>query len=54
MPTLETIERVERWVDTAYGESKYPATIRTISELRWYLYPKLQSDISDLPPTTAA
>jgi len=54
MPTLRTIERLGRWVVTAYGGSKCPATVKTISELRWYLFSKFQSDISDLPPTTAA
>ena len=54
MPNLETMGRLERWVVTAYGESKCSATIKAISELRWYLYSKFQSDISDLPPTTAA
>ena len=28
--TLETVKRLQRWVVTAYGESKYPATIKTI------------------------
>ena len=54
MPTLETIERLEKWVVTAYGEITRPATIKTIFELRWYFYSKFQSDISDSPPTTAA
>ena len=39
---------------TAYAGSKCPATIKTIPELRWYLFSKFQNDISDLPPTTAA
>ena len=51
---LETIKRLERWVVTANGESKCPGTIKTISELRWYFYLIFQSDIGDLPPTTAA
>ena len=54
MPTLETIKSLERWDVTADGESKGPATIRTITELRCYLYSKFQSDISDLPPKAAA
>ena len=54
MPTLETIKSLERWDVTADGESKGPATIRTITELRCYLYLKFQSDISDLPPKAAA
>ena len=54
MPTLETIKSLERWDVTADGESKGPATIRTIAELRCYLYSKFQSDISDLPPKAAA
>ena len=54
MPTLETIKSLERWDVTADGESKGPATIRTIAELRCYLYSKFQSDTSDLPPKAAA
>ena len=54
MPNFETIERLEKWVVTAYGESKCPPTTKTIFKLRWYLYSKFQSDIRDLPPTAAA
>ena len=54
MPTLETIKSLERWDVTADGESKGPATIRTIAELRCYLYSKFQSDTSNLPPKAAA
>lgn len=54
VPIPDVLETLEKWVVIAYGGNKCPSTIKTIPELRWYMFAKFQSDVSTLPPTVAA
>ena len=54
MPTLDTLEELERWLVSSYGGKKLPADIKFIAQLRWYLFSKYQYDAEKLPPTLSA
>lgn len=53
-PTQETLESLERFVVSLYGGNSCPTHVKTLPQLRWYLYSKFQTDADKLPPTMSA
>ena len=54
LPTLETLDSIEKFVVNVYGENKCPATISSLAEVRLQLFSKYQYDAERLPPTSGA
>ena len=42
LPTLETQDSIKKFVVKTYGENKYPATVPSLSEVRWQFFSKYQ------------
>ena len=54
LPTLDVLEEFESFVVQTYIGDKCPEHISTIPELRWYQFPKFQTETDKLPPTVSA
>ena len=54
LPSLSTLDNIERFVVAVYGEKKKSEYIETLAQLRWYFFSKFQSDAAQLPPTMSA
>jgi len=54
LPTLDTLEALEKFVVNVYGGQKCPKHITTLSDLRWHLFSKFQYESEKLPPTFSA
>ena len=54
LPTQEVIESLEQFVVTLFGGNGCPTYVKTLPQLRWYLYSKFQTDADKLPPTMSA
>ena len=52
IPDLNTLEQLERFVVSVYGGKQND--VKTLPQLRWYLFSKFQHDTSSLPPTMSA
>ena len=51
LPTLDTLEAVERFVVSVYGGSKLPENVTTLADLPWIMFSKCQHEAEKLPPT---
>lgn len=49
LPTLETIEALEKFVVSLFGAKK--STCKTLAELRWFHFQRYQHEADKLPPT---
>ena len=54
LPSIEVLEALQSWIVKSYGGKKRPEDVKTIPQLRWYLFTKFQCEVSKSPPTTAA
>ena len=54
LPSLSTLNNIERLIVAVYGEKKKSEKIETLAQLRWYFFSKFQSDAAQLPPTMSA
>ena len=54
LPSIEVLEALQSWIVKSYGGKKRPEDVKTIPQLRWYLFTKFLCEVSKLPPTTAA
>ena len=53
MPNLEKLKMLQKWVVMVYEGNRWPNSIQTIPQLRWYMFSKFQCDINNLLPTIA-
>ena len=53
LPSLETLELLEKFVVSLYGGTNHPSNIRSLADIRWYLFSKLQFEAKKLPPTSS-
>ena len=54
LPSLSTLDNIERFVVAVYGQKKKSENIETLAQLSWYFFSKFQSDAEQLPPTMIA
>ena len=54
LPSLSTLDNIERFVVAVYGEKKKSENIEMLAQLHWYFFSIFQSDAAQLPPTMSA
>ena len=54
LPSLETLESLEEFVVGLYGGKNHPSNIRSLADMRWYLFSKFQLEAEKLPRTSSA